>query len=79
MDSWYKHGFMVQTWTHGIDKNTWYSYRLKVLTTPMVLTQTQGIDNTHGIDLDSWYKIGTPESNTYKRAKCYPYARFFDL
>ena len=36
-------------------------------------------DNTHGIDLDSWYKIGTPESHTYERAECYPYAGYFVL
>ena len=41
-----------------------------------VLTWTHGIDNTHGIDEDSWYIIGTPESHTYKRAECYPYAGF---
>ena len=43
----------------------------------MVWTWTHGIDNTHGIDLDSWYRIGTPESHTYKRAECCPYAGFF--
>ena len=32
---------------------------------------------THGIDSDSWYIIGTPESHTYERAECYPYAGFF--
>ena len=33
---------------------------------------------THCIDLDSWYRIGTPESHTYERAECYPYAGFFE-
>ena len=36
-----------------------------VLTTSMVLT------------LDSWYRIGTPESHTYERSECCPYAGFF--
>ena len=45
MDSWYIHGLMVQTWTHGIDKDSWYRYRLMVLTTPMLLTQTHGIES----------------------------------
>ena len=36
-----------------------------------------GIDNTNGIDLDTWYRIATPESHTYERAECYPYAGFF--
>ena len=35
------------------------------------------MDNTRGIDLGSWYRIGTPESHTYERAECYPYAGFF--
>ena len=26
--------------------------------------------------LDSWYRIGTPESYTYERTKCCPYAFF---
>ena len=43
----------------------------------MLYTWTHGIDNTNGIDLDSWYRIGTPESHTYERAECYPYAGFF--
>ena len=34
------------------------------------------IDNTHDIDADSGYSIGTPESHTYKRAKCCQYALF---
>ena len=42
----------------------------------MVWTYTYGIDNTHGIDINSWYSIGTPESHTYERAECYPYAGF---
>ena len=29
------------------------------------------------MDLDSWYRIGTPESHTYGRAECCPYAGFF--
>ena len=32
---------------------------------------------THGIDINSWYSIGTPESDLYERAECYPYAGFF--
>ena len=40
----------------------------------MVWTWT--LDNTHGIDLDSWYRIGSPESPTYEKAECCPYARF---
>ena len=51
--------------------DSWFWQRL------MVYTWTYGIDNTHGIDLDSWYRIGTPESHTYKRAECYLYAGFF--
>ena len=42
----------------------------------MVNTWTHGIDNTHGIDLDSWYRIGAPESDTYERDECCPYAGF---
>ena len=38
MDSWFRHGLMVQTWTHDIGKDSWYGHRLMVLTTPMVLT-----------------------------------------
>ena len=37
-DSWYRHGLMVKTRTHGVDKDSWYRY-------------THGIDNTYGIDL----------------------------
>ena len=37
----------------------------------MVLTRT------HGIAKDSWYRISTPKSHAYKRAKCYPYVGFF--
>ena len=51
--------------------DSWYRIRI------MVQTWTHGIDNTHGIDLSSWYSIGTPESHTYERAECYPYAGFF--
>ena len=36
----------------------------------MVLTKN------HGIDSDLWYSIGTPESHTYKRAECCPFAGF---
>ena len=68
MDSQYIIRLMVQT--HGLDIDSWYWQRL------MVLAQTYGIDNTHGIDLNSWYSIGTSESHTYERAKCYPYAGF---
>ena len=35
---------MVLTRTHGIDKDLWYGQGLMVLTTPMVLTQTHGIE-----------------------------------
>ena len=52
MESLYRQGIMVDTWTHGIA-------------------------NTNGIDLNSWYKIGTPESHTYKKAECCPYAGSF--
>ena len=48
--------------------DSWYWKRL------IVWTQTYGIDNTHGFDLNSRYSIGSSESHTYKRAKCYPYA-----
>ena len=43
----------------------------------MVLTWTHGIDKAHGVDLDSWYRINTPESHTYKKAECCPYAGVF--
>ena len=33
------------------------------------------ICSPHG--MESWYSIGTPESHTYERAKCCPYAGFF--
>ena len=33
------------TRTHGIDKDLWYGQGLMVLTTPMVLTQTHGIES----------------------------------
>ena len=72
MNSWYRHGLIVQKWTHGIDMDSWYWQRL------MVWTQTYGIDNTHGIDLNSWCSIGTPEPHTYERAECYLYAGFLD-
>ena len=71
VDSWYRHGLMVETWNHGIDMDSWYGHGI------MVQTWTQGIDNNNGFDLNSWYRIGTPESHTYKRAKCCPYAGFF--
>ena len=77
---------MVCTLTHGIDnthdidldsrysnvicKDSWYWQGL------MLKTWTHGIDNTHGIDKDSWYRISSPESHTYERAECYPYAGF---
>ena len=44
IDSCYKHGLMVKTWTHGIDKDSGFKYRLMVLRTPMVWTQTHGIE-----------------------------------
>ena len=28
-----------------------------------------------GHETDSWYRIGTPELNTYERAKCYQYTK----
>ena len=59
---------MVCTWAHGIDTDSWNWQGL------MVQTWTHGIENTHGIDLYSWYRIGTPESHTYKRNECCPYA-----
>ena len=56
MDSWYRHGLMVLTWTlgidmdswyrhglYGIDMDSWYRHGLMVLTTPIVFTQTDGI------------------------------------
>ena len=46
LEVWYKLGFMVLTWTHGIDLETWYREGLKVETW------------SHGIELDSWYRIG---------------------
>ena len=70
MDSWYRHGLRVQTWTHGINMDSWYWQRL------VVWKQTYGIDNTHDVDLSPWYSIGTPESHTYERDKCYPYEGF---
>ena len=36
---------MVLTRTHGIDKELWYRQGLMVLTTPMVLTKTNGIES----------------------------------
>ena len=41
----YELGFIVLTWTHGIDLDSWYR-RLKVKTW------------TYGIDMDSWYRHG---------------------
>ena len=62
MGSFYRHGLIVFTKTHGIDdrENTW----------------THGIDNTYGIHLDTLYSIGTPESHMYEMAECCPYAGF---
>ena len=71
MDSWYRHGLMVETWNHGRDMDSCCRHGL------LVNTWTLGIDNTNGIDLDSWYRIGTPESHTYKRAECCRYAGSF--
>ena len=31
----------------------------------------------HDIDINLWNSIGAPESHTYKRAQCCPYAGFF--
>ena len=36
---------MVLTRTYGIDKDLWYKQGLMVLTTPMVLTKTHGIES----------------------------------
>ena len=36
---------MVLTKTYGIDKDLWYGQGLMVLTTPMVLTKTHGIES----------------------------------
>ena len=36
---------MVLTRTYGIDKDLWYRQGLMVLTTPMVLTKTHGIES----------------------------------
>ena len=36
---------MVLTMTHGIDKNLWYRQGLMVLTTPMEMTKTHGIES----------------------------------
>ena len=36
---------MVLTRTHSIDKDSWYRQGLMVLTTPMVLTKTHGIES----------------------------------
>ena len=69
-DSWYRHGRMELTKTDGIDMDSWYKHGL------MVSIWTHGRYETHIIDSDSWYIIGTPESHTYKRAKCCPYAGF---
>ena len=46
MNSWYRHGLMVLTWTHGIHMESCYIYGLMVLTTLMVLTQTHDTVNT---------------------------------
>ena len=58
MNSWYRHGLMVETWNHGKSMDTWYRHGI------MAYTWTQGIDSTNGIDLNSWLRIGTPESHT---------------
>ena len=42
MDSWYRHGLMIQTWIYGIDMDSWYRHGPMVLTTPMVLSHTHG-------------------------------------
>ena len=55
---------MVLTRTHGIDKDSWFRQGLMVLTTPMILTYTHGIES---ILL----------SHTHERVDCYPYAGFF--
>ena len=73
MNSWHKHGLLVETWNRGIDMDSWYRHVI------IVMTWTQGIVNTNGIDFNSWYRIGTPESHIYERAKCCPYAGLFLL
>ena len=45
---------------------SWYRHGLMVLTW------------TLRFYLDSWYRIGTPESHTYARAKCYPFIFFLN-
>ena len=49
---------------YDTDMDSWYRHGLMVLA------------KTHGIDMDLWYSIGTPESHTYERAECCPYAGF---
>ena len=41
---WFKLRFMVLTWAHGVDLDTWYREGLNVQT------------SSHGIDLDSGYR-----------------------
>ena len=48
-DSWYRHGRMELTRTHGIDMDSRYRHELNEL---MVYTWT------HGIDMYSWYRHG---------------------
>ena len=36
---------LFQSRAHGIDKDLWYRQQLMVLTTPMVLTKTHGIES----------------------------------
>ena len=42
MDSCYGHVLIVKTWTHGMDKDSWYWQGLMVW--------TNAIDNTQGTD-----------------------------
>ena len=53
----------VQTWTHGMDMDSWLRHGL------MVLAKTHDMY----IDLNSWHSIGTPESHRYHRDECCPY------
>ena len=62
MDSWYRHGLMVLTWTLSIEMDSWFRHELMVQTWTHGIDKdswykTHGIDNTHGSDLDSWYRM----------------------
>ena len=51
MESWYRHGLMVQTWTHVIEKDSWYRH---------------GIDKTSGIELDGRELVRTRGPNVVR-------------